>query len=182
MTYKVSDNDIFADNPELKAIPEFANCTSQQLKYVFLAFDYGSPFKKLPASQRKEKAAYRAGYKYEKGGKRLDMNARNLVQGKVRSVEAATAKFMEMQFDEDRESHIALKTLINDIRKLCSKSDKTLVEIEKAAKLAEKLPVLEKAKKELEALFNLRTDNDNEEDEPLENEILSALDEINEEL
>lgn len=182
MTYKVSENNIFDDNPELKTVPEFANCTSQQMKYVVLAFDYGSPYKKLPAKSRKEKAAFRAGYKYEKGGKRLDMNARNVIAGKVRTVQAATAKFMELQYDEDRESYEAIKTLITDIRKLCSKQEKTLTEIEKAAKLAEKLPVLEKAKKELESLFNLRDSSHEEEEVQTEDETLSILDEINEEL
>lgn len=178
MTYKVTDNDIFEDNPELKSIEEYKTCTSRQLKYVFLAFDYKGPYRRLPAVDRKRHAAIQAGYKTEKDSTRLDMNARNVVNGNVAAVARATQYFLSTQYDEDRETLAAIKNLIADIKTLCNKKDKSVQEMEKVVKLAKDLPGLEKTKKELQEIFNMRETHETE--ETIKEDVqLSTLDELN---
>lgn len=178
MTYKVTEADIFEDNPELTTIDEYKTCTSRQLKYVFLAYDYKGPYRRLKPDDRKRHAAIQAGYKAEKETNRLDMNARNAVNGNVVAIERAIKYFLSTQYDEDRETLAAIKNLIMDIKTLCNKKDKNINEMEKAVKLAKDLPGLEKTKKELQEIFNLR-DNQSEDEVIVKDEIqLSTLDEL----
>jgi hypothetical protein len=110
MLFKViAGKDIFDLNPELRAIQEFENLTSRQMLYVILAVDYKSPFRKLAPLDRKAKAAQEAGWKMEADGKRLDMNGRNLVNGKVASVERAIKKYNMLQKNEDYETTGVIK-------------------------------------------------------------------------
>lgn len=181
MTYKVTDADIFEDNPELKTIEEYKTCTSRQLKFVFLAYDYKGPYRRLRPEDRKRHAAIQAGYKTEKDSQRLDMNARNAVNGNVAAIERAIKYFLSTQYDEDRETLMAIKNLIMDIKTLCNKRDKNVNEMEKAVKLAKDLPGLEKTKKELQEIFNLR-DNQSEDEITVKDDVqLSTLDELNQE-
>lgn len=159
MMYKVqAGKDVFELNPELKAVAEFEPLTERQMKYVILATDYRSPFRKLSPAEKKTRAAAEAGYKWEKDGKRLDMNGRNILQGKNDAVEKAIKKYKILQKDEDYESLLALSKLIGDIRQLNNQSDKTVGELEKAVNMSLKLPALMKAKKELEDIMEIRED------------------------
>src|SRR5690606_28613191 len=96
------EKDFFELNPGAKAIEEFNKCSSRQMFFVCLVADrdYDSPLRTLPERTRREKAVVIAGYPRE--GNRPDKNARNLINGKVESVEAAITKYYEIQFDEDK--------------------------------------------------------------------------------
>ncbi|HEY0751368.1 MAG TPA: hypothetical protein VGD26_09435 [Chitinophagaceae bacterium] len=189
MLFKVQKGkDVFELNPQLKAIEEFEPLTPRQMEYVILAFDYKTPFRKLEWQERKKQAALEAGYKLEKGGKRLDINGRNTVEGKVAAIEKARKKYDTMQKDEDYESLLGLSKLIADIRELNNKPQKTVQELEKAVKFSLQLPALMKAKKELEEILDRREDEVTDvgtEEKPAEEEIvlgnLSLLAQLNEE-
>lgn len=189
MLFKVQKGkDVFELNPELRAIDEFSNLTSRQMEYVILAFDYKTPFKKQEWQERKKQAALEAGYKLEKGGKRLDINGRNTIEGKVVAVEKARQRYSTMQKDEDYESLLGMSKLIADIRELNNKPQKTVQELEKAVKFSLQLPALMKAKKELEEILDRREDEVTDvgiEEKPADEEIvlsnLSLLAQINEE-
>lgn len=179
--------DVFELNPQLKAIEEFSGLTARQMEYVILAFDYKTPFRKQSWQERKRLAALEAGYKLEKDGKRLDINGRNTVEGKVAAIERARKKYETLQKDEDYESLLGLSKLISDIRALNNKSDKDLAELEKAVKFSLQLPALMKAKKELEDILDRREDEvaEIESDKPADEEIdvskMSILAQLNEE-
>ena len=79
MLFKITRGSIFEDNPELNNIPEFASCTSNQLKYVMFTYDYKSPLRGMDLDPRKKKACELAGYKLEKGGRRPDKTARMMI-------------------------------------------------------------------------------------------------------
>ena len=188
MLFKVQKGkDVFELNPQLKAIGEFSELTSRQMEYVILAFDYKTPFRKLEWQERKKQAALEAGYKLEKGGKRLDINGRNTTDGKVAGIEKARKRYEALQNDDDYESLLGLSKLIGDIRELNNKAQKTVQELEKAVKFSLQLPALMKAKKELEDLLDRREDEVTDigaEEKPAEEEIvlgnLSILAQINE--
>lgn len=175
-------------NPEILAVAEFAELTERQLLYVILSTDYKSPFRKLNKEDKKMRAALEAGYKLEKGGKRLDVNARNLVQGKNDKVEKAIKKYRILQKDEDYETILGLSKLIGDIRDFNNRPEKSATEIEKAIKFSKDLPALIKAKREIEDVLEMREDevSDVEEATTVEGEVkesaLSILATINEEM
>jgi len=107
--------EFFELNPGSEAIEEFNRCTSRQMFFVCLVADrdLDSPLRTLPEVTRRTKAAEIAGWPFE-DGKRLDKNGRNLVAGKVESVEAAIAKYRELQYDEKEDMFEALDTQIQE--------------------------------------------------------------------
>lgn len=188
MLFKLEANKaVFDLNPELKAIEEFARLTDRQMQYVVLSCDYKSPFRKLAPEDRKFQAAVTAGYKLEKEGKRLDMNGRNLVAGKVGNVEAAVKKYKELQRDEDYETLVSISTLISQIRELNLKENKTTAELDKAINMTMKVDKLVETKKRLEEILDMREEapstiaGEEEDDELADNpDNLSVLARLNE--
>lgn len=161
MLYKVIDGqDIFELNSELLAIPEFKNLTSRQMTFVCLVADRKTPLRTLPERERREKAARIAGWPTE--GTRLDRNGRDVVAGKVPSIEAAIAKYNEYQYDEDQVTLDTINHQIHEIRDYL-KSDKSEAKdkgkaLEQAAKLGKQLPELVEAKQRLEELLQITSD------------------------
>jgi hypothetical protein len=161
MLFKVEKGKLTFDlNPELKAIEAFAGLTDRQMTYVILVSDYKTPFRKLAIEDKKYYSAVEAGYKLEKDGKRLDMNARNLVAGKVGAVEGAIKYYINsLQKDEDYEALRSIGILIAQIVELNAKPEKTIVELEKAVTLTVgKLDKLIETKKRLEEILDMRED------------------------
>ena len=161
MLYKVIDGqDIFELNSELLAIPEFKNLTPRQMTFVCLVADRKTPLRTLPERERREKAARIAGWPTE--GTRLDRNGRDVVAGKVPSIEAAIAKYNEYQYDEDQVTLDTINHQIHEIRDYL-KSDKNEAKdkgkaLEQAAKLGKQLPELVEAKQRLEELLQITSD------------------------
>lgn len=159
MLFKLhASKDTFELNPDLKAIPEFSSLTDRQMRYVILSTDYKSPFRKLSPEDRKYQAAVTAGYKFEKGStKLLDINARNVVAGKVGTIIAAINKYNAIQKDEDYETLQSVNMLISQIREFNNNPDKTILELEKCVNLVTgKLDKLIETKKKIEAILELR--------------------------
>jgi hypothetical protein len=178
------DHDVFEDNPELKIIPEFSNLTDRQMKYVMLVEWHGTPLKRMKLEDRKYKAALMVGYKLEKDGSRPDMNMRNLINGKVNTIEAALREMKGIQHDTEGEIMEAFDTQINEIIEFFKKPGKTIIELEKASKMMSVLPNLLQQRKAILEILNFRDENIVNTDEgPIkEPEIkLSILDEYNEE-
>lgn len=148
----------FELNPELKAILEFERLTDRQMTYIILATDYKSPFRKLTPEDRRIKAALTAGYKHEKDGKTLDMNTRNLINGKTPSVEVAIKKYRELQRDEDYETLLSISNLIGQIREVNNKKGMEISELVNAVKLTTGLDKLMETKKKLEEILDMRED------------------------
>lgn len=184
----IHDKDPFELNPQLRAVPEFECLTPRQMRYVILSTDYKSPYRKLTPEDRRYHAAVTAGYKYEKGTISLDINARNLVNGKVGTVVAAINKYNAIQKDEDYETLLSVSSLITQIRNLNNQEDKSTVDLEKAVSMTLKLDKLVETKKKLEEILSMREDevdpNQNmaqpDEDSSINIEDLPILSQLNE--
>jgi hypothetical protein len=163
MQYKLVSGQKFFDlNPGAQAIEAYSKLTDQQMWFVCLTCDadYDNPIRTLPERERREKAAKIAGYKSE--GRRPDKNARNLILGKVESVEKASVVYRELQYDADRANMESLQRQIQEIRSLmaldkkaASKGDVKLEFdlVDKASKIGQNLPKLIAAQKELEKIL-----------------------------
>lgn len=167
MLYKIrADTSIFEDNPELYAIPEFERLTDRQMKFTALVADRRSPLRTLPERQRREKVALLVGFPME--GKRLDRNGRDAVNGNVKNIEEAIAKFREYQHDENQETLNSTNTLIQTNKDFINsvnsrteeeKKDKQYgKDLELANKFANQLPSLIESKQKLEALLQVSTE------------------------
>jgi|GEM_PF-5231910 len=161
MLFKVIEGkDIFELNEELRAIKEF-DLTSMQMTFVALYSDYESPIRTLPDKARREQACKIAGYPME--GDRLARNARDIVAGTVKSIEAGIEKYKELQYDENKALLDAYNQQIQEIMelmtmdktKLAKDDPKLAMDLsEKATKLSVRLPEIKKAKRELQELIN----------------------------
>lgn len=175
MLFKVEPNiDIFISNPELKSNNVFAACSSRDLKYIFLVYDYKSVLRQLPLEHRKQKAIIDAGFNMEKDHKRPDRRARDVLGGKKRNVNAAIAEFKVIQYDDDRALVNSVKEQIQQYQEFFNRKDKSAVELEKAIKFIDALPSIKERQKELEIVLKLR-----DEDEAKTQRELSTIDEIN---
>ena len=178
------DHDVFEDNPELRVIPAFSKLTDRQMKYVMLVDWYKSPIRLMEREQRKHKAALLAGYKLEKDGTRPDMNMRNLIAGKVNTIEAALREMREIQHDDEKDIIEAFDTQVDEIVQFFKKPNKTIVELEKSVKLMGMLPEILKRRKEILEILNFREPEivDVIEEKKSNDDIgFSILDEYNEE-
>lgn len=127
--------DSFELNPGARAIPEFDCLTDKQFFFVCLVADVDrdNPLYTLPEVTKRTKAASLAGYGME--GNRPDKNARNLIGGKVASVEAAIKVYRENQFDEDKANLAAIDRQILEIRAFLEKDKELMATDEKTKKI-----------------------------------------------
>ena len=56
MLFKISQEDVFEDNPHLLILTEFKGITSDEFKFVALYADWKSPYKNLSPEERYQKA------------------------------------------------------------------------------------------------------------------------------
>ena len=156
LSFKLSENPVFEDNPEFRSIPEFERLTERQMRYVMLVDYHGSPLRLMKPELRRNRAAILAGYKFEKDGKRLDVNARNVIGGKDGSIEAARKVLAEIQYDNEWELMEALNTQIEGIIEFFKKPEKTMQELDKSVTLMTKLPAILETKKKILEILNFR--------------------------
>lgn len=180
MMYKITKKDVFDDNPELRSIPEFDKLTDRQMKFVIFVYDYKSPFRNLPMEQRKKKAALQAGFKWSPTENRPDRNTRDIINGNVTSVEHASHKYMELQFDEDYENLKAYDEQLSEIREFFKKKEKSVDEMNKALAMMKAFKGLIIDRKELIKALGIREEEE-EVDDVNERE-LSTIDVINQEM
>lgn len=182
MLFKVTSNDIRVDNDNIDAVPEFEKCTSRELKFVFLAYDYDTPLKQLEFDKRRERAAEMAGYHMEKGGKRLDKTGRNLLNGKHPHVEEAIGRFKQIRRDLDREVLESYDRQLEQFIEKAAEPKEDNKDWDLAIKINKELPRLLGQRKELLDLLNLRGDFKEDEEEEDVKQSLSTLDQVNQEL
>jgi hypothetical protein len=180
MLFKVTTNDIREDNDNIDAVPEFVPCSSRELKYIFLTYDYDTPLKQLEYDKRRERAAEMAGYKMETGkAKRLDKTGRNLLNGKYPHVEAAIERFKGIRRDIDREVLESYNMQLEQFIEKAASPKKDNKDWDIAIKINKELPKLLSQRKEIMDTLNLRADfADNQEEEEVKRN-LSTLDQFN---
>lgn len=181
MIYKVSKTPLFEDNPGLKSNEVFSECTERELRYIFLLYDIESPYIKMGFEDRKEKAALQAGYRKETGGKRFDKNARHVLDGKSRRVNAAIQEFKSIQRSANTNFAVlaALQAHIDrNIKFLEDSDDVSVTDMVKLNKMAVDLEGLIQTKVNIERILDIDGSlNDDIEEEVVGN--VSMLDQYN---
>lgn len=165
-------------NPELESIEAFYKIPERNLEYIFLVYDYESPYRKLPLEQRKEKVAFMVGFKKEKGRNVLDKNARNIMNGKNAPTQKALEAFRELIYDSDRDTYQSIEDLISNIRRELRTPSKGSQDMKHKAALAKDLPALSQTKKQLAQILEIKDDVEEESED--ENEKMSTLEMMNE--
>ncbi len=117
MLFKVTRNKLVRDNPELAQFPEFVNCSDVELKYVFLMYDYKSPYRQQPESIRTRMVLQWLGIESNKMASWVE---RHVVNNKV-----IYDKLMELQFDDNMELYLGYRAQMREWTELLKKKDKT---------------------------------------------------------
>lgn len=156
MLFKVTKGDFFEDNPETKSNDKFTGCTSREMKYICLVYDYGSPYRNIGLQERKIKALLESDFRMERDGKRPDKYARELMNGKHPKVQDAIREFMGMQRDEDKELGDAINAQIKEMRDFLSNPKENEQQWNIAIKILEKMPKILKDRKEVFEVLEMR--------------------------
>lgn len=156
MLFKVTKGDFFEDNPEAKSNEKFVACTSREMKYVCLVYDYGSPYRNMGLQERKVKALLEGGFKMERDGKRPDKYAREVMNGKWPKVQDAIKEFMGMQLDEDKELGDSINAQIKEMRDFLKRPKENEQQWNIAIKILEKMPKILKDRKEVFDILEMR--------------------------
>ena len=184
MRFKVvQGEDFFDSNPEALAIKEFSKATSRHMKYVCLAYDYDSPLASIPLKQRKIEAALQAGYKRDArpGYNSLDGAATRAVNGDVKAIQSAIKKFLEIQYDLEKETLKALEAQLAEFIEFAKKKGKDEKQLALAEKLMDKMPTRLKQLKQLKQSVGER-EIEIDEVKDVKEEDVSAQDKYNENL
>jgi hypothetical protein len=158
MIYIVSQRDIREDNDNIDAIEAFSRCTSRELKYVFLTYDFGTPFKQQDFETRRFKAAIEAGYRMEKTRDYPDKTTRKVLNGGFPNVEAAIVAFKEIRRDLDREALEAYDIQLEEMNEMLRTKKTSDKEWDIAIKLVDKMTKFHKTRREMIDLLDLRAD------------------------
>ena len=181
MFYKVTQEDVRKDNPSIDAVTEFNECTSAELKYMLLVYDYETPFRELDVAARKNRAAIQAGYTVDKNGKHKK-KTQEMLDGLVPHLLIATRVFMKLQKDIDREAMVAYNQQIEQFINKSKEEKVTDKDWELALKITNQLPKLLQARKEIQDLLGLRGMEIEDDLDEIDHDIqLSTLDMVNEE-
>lgn len=161
MYYKlIADQDVFELNPGLRAVAGFKDLTDMQMKYICLMCDpsHDNPIRTLQGKAKREKAVLLAGYRLETDGKRIARNGRDIVDGRVKSIEEGIQIFKSLHYDEKVDTYEALAVQIGEIRDfLKAKKDNDPRKLRQAISLGVELPGLVEAKLKIEQLLNVTT-------------------------
>lgn len=191
MLFKVeSGKSVFESNPGLLADPAFKDAPERTLKYIFLMYDYKSPYRQLQANKRRDLCLEIAGFKREnrkdlKPGatQAWDRSAYNVSRLAVPTAKRAYERFMQIQHDEDRETLMAYDEQIEQFRELMKKKRKDDSELKLSLSIMKELPKLLAARKEIIDSLDLVEEQSLPEvelEEPQEEkEELSLLDKLN---
>ena len=173
------DKPVRETNPTIDMFEEFKDVPDRTLKFIFLVYDYETPFKKLPLDQKKEAVALRVGFKMEKDRKIFDKNARDIMNGNNRKANEALKKFKELIYDEDKETLRSLDDLISNIRVEIRAPGKNAQDMKNKAQLAKDLPALASTRKQLAQILEVK-ESDVEEEEDKDDTKTSTLELVNE--
>jgi hypothetical protein len=158
MIYKVTQDDIRKTNDNIDAIEAFSVCSSRELKFVFLSYDYGTPFKQLAFEDRRFKVAIEVGYKMEKTRDYPDKTTRKLLNGGFPKVEAAIVAFKVIRRDLDREALEAYDIQLEEMNEMLRTKKTSDKEWDIAIKLVDKMTKFHKTRREMIDLLDLRAD------------------------
>lgn len=160
MLFKVqADEPVRKTNENIDSIEEFIPCNDKTLKYVFLMYDYDSPYSRQPFELRKEQVL--AALDYVKQGSIDSFFSRNKKQ-----IEDATSRFNRLQYNSEFETLISLKIQVDQWNDMLRKEKKSEKEEALCHKIFDKMPQYISRIKEMEEMvgYRLKMSDDQEDD------------------
>ena len=158
MIYKVTQKDIRETNDDIDAIAAFSVCTSRELKFVFLTYDFDTPLRQLNFEARRLKAAIEAGYRMENTRDMPDKTTRKLLNGNYPKVEEAIKAFKSIRRDVDRETLESYNTQLEQFVEYSKQPKESHKDWEVAMKINKGIFELLKLRKAIVELLDLRAD------------------------
>lgn len=158
MIYKVTQKDIRETNDDIDSIAAFAQCSNRELKFVFLAYDFDTPFRQLSFENRRMKAALESGYRMEKTRDYPDKTTRKLLNGGYPKVESAIEAFKGLRRDVDRETLDSYNTQLEQFVEYSKQPKESHKDWEVAMKINKGIFELLKLRKAIVELLDLRAD------------------------
>jgi len=154
--FKISQDDVFDDNPHLSILTEFKDITSDEFKFVALYADWKSPYKNLSPEERYQKVL---------------LNVSSIRKEKI-------GKYIEAYHDmqgigSEREALEALEAALSEIRKRLKGAQE--LEADEIKKLSASLIDLTKQRKAIEIMINTEMNMDSTKDAQ-EEEDMSTID------
>jgi hypothetical protein len=146
--YKVNKHPLRDVNDNIDAVPHFRDCTDILLRYVFLMWDYNSPYRKIPVENRKKHVMMVMGIPEKEYG--------SFVSDNYEQIHVATKEFNRQQFDIEFEALVACRAQIASWNELLKKEEKSDKEEALAFKVFDKLPDYMKRLKTLEEIVGER--------------------------
>lgn len=173
MLYKIeSSKPLRETNGNIDANPIFAKYNDRVLRYVFLMFDYDSPYRRMPMEARKHHVLNACSVVDEK-------SKEDFFKSNEGHVHILKKEFTKLQFDVERESLLSCREQMMEWNELLSKKDKSDREQVLAHKVFKDLPdFMERLKKIEEIVGEREVYNDAEDVESTDLE--DYLEELNE--
>lgn len=159
--YKIqSSKDIFATEPGLRAIPEFNACTSQELKFIFVAHDYEGPYRKLEAPKRLKASAIAAKYKWQEGQGVFDKAGIDAITFKSIRMKKARDYFMDVVQADDLDLAMltAYNEQIREYTEILRAKEKKPSETKLAMEIQKKLPEIIETRNKLAEICGHKAD------------------------
>lgn len=170
MIFKVVEGeDIRSTNNSIDSIGAFKGQKDNLLKFVFLMYDYDSPFRTIPVETRHTYVLPEIGIIKESSITTFMSRNKALIK-KVKDA------FMKLQFDEDHETLISMRMTISNWNKLLRKDAEELSDKDQALvqKIFDKMPVYVERKNKLAELVGHKEPEDKEDEDEM-----STLERVN---
>ena len=157
MLYKlVPGEDVFKNNPELKAVKEFLCLNSKEMEFVVWYADPKSPLRRHADKERRRLAALKSGYVVQDTHDiTLQPTGRALMNGTNEKVEKAIIEYKTQQPDDDRNMLMTYTIQIENIMTMVRSKPEDAGELKKVNDLLFGLPELRKSQIELAKLSGL---------------------------
>jgi hypothetical protein len=179
MHYKVvASRDVFLTEPSLSSIPQFHACSSKELKFIFLAYDYDGPFRKLERPIRLREAAIAAGYTFIEDKQVFDQEGKDAINFKNVRLQNARDYFMNtiQANDLDLAMLEAYNEQIREYNVILSQKNKKSNDTKLAMQIQKELPAIVELRNKLAQICGHKSDFV---DEIKSDKKMSTLDKIN---
>lgn len=156
--------DLFEANPSLNSFQEFRAFKDDQdtLRWLFLTYDYDTPYRRIPIEQRKTTVGISVGLKTRrtKSSMILDRSCKDIVELTRKGLKEAFDRFMTFQFDEDKDLLMVYDEQINKIKNMVRGAMDKATDMQKVNKmLIEEVPKIREAKKTLMEMLGIRKED-----------------------
>lgn len=181
MRYKITKN-LRQDNPELDSVEAFLPLDEDVLKWIFLVYDYDTPYSKIDLKDRKVTVAFKVGFKTKpKNAGELLKKYQDIIDGKNEDVNRAVQEFRSQIRDENKDALEDVRELIRNTREAIRTKSDDMLEMTRKVALSKELIGLMKIEKELSALVsNVAIEEEEKKEEEDSGESLSTLELLNE--